>query len=188
MNSMPAAQLITAEDYLAMDDIIGRRTDLVNGEIVMAEPTYRHQLVSTRIVEALLTWAGGAPERGQPIMPLDVRLDEHNVYAPDVLWYSQARRPATRSPRPYAMPDIAAEVRSPSTWRYDVGVKKTAYERRGLPELWLADLAADEVLVFRRSVAAVPAFDLALELTADDALTSPLLPGFSLLLAALFAD
>ena len=44
------------------------------------------------------------------------------------------------------MPDIAVEVRSPSTWRYDIGAKKSGYERRGLPELWLVDTRADEVL------------------------------------------
>jgi len=43
------------------------------------------------------------------------------------------------------------EVRSASTSRYDIGAKKAAHERAGLPELWLVDTAADEVLVFRRS-------------------------------------
>ncbi len=85
------------------------------------------------------------------------------------------------------MPDLAAEVRSPSTWRHDIGAKKSGYERQGLRELWLVDTAADEVLVFRRSAPGAPVFDMALELDVRDALTSPLLPGFSLALAELFA-
>ncbi len=78
------------------------------------------------------------------------------------------------------------EVRSPSTWRYDVGAKKATYERLGLAELWLVDTAADEVLVFRRSSPATTAFDVALELGAGESLTTPLFPGFTLELAELF--
>jgi Uma2 family endonuclease len=84
------------------------------------------------------------------------------------------------------MPALAVEVRSPSTWRYDIGAKKSAYERNGLTELWLVDTSADEILVFRRSAAASPSFDVSLELGCGDTLSSPQLPGFTLALAALF--
>ena len=50
-----------------------------------------------------------------------------------------------------SLPDLAIEIRSPSTWRYDIGAKKSVYEREGLPELWLVDGDANVVLVFRRS-------------------------------------
>ncbi len=80
------------------------------------------------------------------------------------------------------------EVRSPGTWRYDVGRKKAVYESGGLPELWLVDTAADEVLVFRRSAPDAPAFDVAEELSHGDTLTSPLLPGFALELDELFVE
>lgn len=48
------------------------------------------------------------------------------------------------------------------------------------------DTAADEVLVFRRSKPAAPSFDVSEELARGEALTSPLLPGFTLALDALF--
>lgn len=60
-------------------------------------------------------------------------------------------------------------------------------ERGGLPERWLVDTAADVVLVFRRSSPKAATFDIALELTIEDELTSPLLPGFALPLRDLFA-
>ena len=75
-------------------------------------------------------------------------------------------------------------MRSPSTWRYDVGRKRSVYETGGVPELWLVDTKAEAVLVYRRSAPGVGRFDVALELT--DTLNSPLLPGFSLDLKALF--
>ncbi len=78
------------------------------------------------------------------------------------------------------------EVRSPGTWRYDVGRKKAVYESGGLPELWLVDDLAETVLVFRRSCAGAESFDVALELSTGEELTSPQLPGFSLVVAKLF--
>jgi Uma2 family endonuclease len=83
-------------------------------------------------------------------------------------------------------PDLAVAVRSPSTWRLDVGTKKRVYEERGLTELWLVDTEADVVLVFRRSSADAPVFDVALEFTRGETLTSPLLEGFALAVDDLF--
>ena len=88
--------------------------------------------------------------------------------------------------RPQPIPDIAAEIRSPSTWRHDIGPKKAHYEQYGLPELWLVDTAADEVIVYRRSTPQARSFDVSLELARGDDLTSPLLPGFALPLDELF--
>ena len=84
------------------------------------------------------------------------------------------------------MPDIAAEIRSPSTWRYDIGPKMARYEQYGLPELWLVDTAADEIIVYRRSTPQSPTFDVSLQLARGDDLTSPQLPGFALPLDELF--
>ncbi|MEX0659301.1 MAG: hypothetical protein WD080_09215, partial [Egibacteraceae bacterium] len=52
------------------------------------------------------------------------------------------------------------------------------YEAAGAAELWLVDTAADSVIIFRRSQEAT-GFDVALELSGDDELSSPLLPGFT---------
>jgi len=84
------------------------------------------------------------------------------------------------------MPDLVTEVRSRSTWRYDIGAKRTGYERHGLPELWLMDTVARTVLVYRRSSADASRFDVALELTQDGLLASPLLPDFSMAVRDVF--
>ena len=99
---------------------------------------------------------------------------------------------AARSPRVddrgwlAELPLICVEIRSPTTWRNDVGRKKAVYEAQGVPELWLVDDVARVVLVFRRSAPGVGYYDTALELDATDTLTSPLLPGFELALSELF--
>lgn len=185
MERMTVTDRVTSTQYLAMDT--PRATNLVDGEIVVAEPTPRHQQVQVRLVSALHVWSTAAEGRGEVICPIDVRLDEDNTFAPDVLWYRAGRELGPVDVRPQPLPDLVAEIRSPSTWRYDIGAKKVRYEQHGLPELWLVDTAADEVLVFRRSAPAAPTFDVAEELGRGDALTSPLLPGFALALDELFA-
>jgi Uma2 family endonuclease len=97
---------------------------------------------------------------------------------------SEQHVPGDLEKRLARVPDLCVEVRSPSTWRYDIGRKKSVYEASGLPELWLVDY--DAVLVFRRSQPAEPSFDVALELSREDRLASPQLPGFGLDLAGLF--
>jgi len=49
-----------------------------------------------------------------------------------------------------------------------------------------AESAADVMLVYRRSSTKTAEFDVELELTAQESLTTPLIPGFALDLAALF--
>ncbi len=187
MTGMPTAQRMTAEEFVAAPvPDHGRPWNLVDGEVVVNEPTRLHLCVQRNLVVALHDWTRAAHGRGSAELPADIAIDDRNVFAPDILWYSAERLPAVDAPAPYPMPSLAVEVRSPSTWRYDIGVKKATYERHGLPELWLVDTVASAVLIFRRSRPEVATFDLALELGNGEALTSPMLPGFELQVGDVF--
>jgi len=105
-----------------------------------------------------------------------------------VNWLAERHRPDDLRQRLTRLPDLCVEIRSPRTWRYDVGAKKSAYEAAGLSELWLVDDIAATVLIFRRSRPEIAAFDVALELGRGDTLTSPQLAGFELALDDLFRD
>lgn len=189
MNTMPVAERMTADAFLsAPEPESGWPRNLIDGEVVVNDPSVRHGYAQKQILVAIELWIRAGEGRGSVHYPLDVALDQLNVFKPDVAWYSPDRTPRIDDPSPYPMPDLAVEVRSPSTWRYDIGVKKAAYERNGLTELWLVDTAAKAVLVFRCSQRGSHAFDLALELDGDDCITTPLLPGFGLAAAALFAQ
>ena len=159
MSSMPVVEPMTAEEYLARPyDERERGWELIGGEIVdMLDPLLAHELVCREIDHALELWTRAQPGRGVAIRSIDVGIGPHDVYGPDVHWYREDRVPPRDSGRPYPVPDLAV------------------------------DTAADEVLVFRRSRAGAPAFDVALELTRDDALTSPLLLGFAVPVATIFA-
>ncbi|MDQ3724106.1 MAG: Uma2 family endonuclease [Actinomycetota bacterium] len=184
---MQVVQRMTADEFLALERPGWPRTWLVDGEVVVNQPALKHQMLHGRLHWALHSWVQAGDRHGLVVSPLDVRLDDHNVYAPDLLWYRAERVPAIAAKAPYPVPDLAIEIRSPSTWRYDIGTKKSIYERERLPELWLVDGDAGVLLVFRRSTPATASFDVALECDRSATLTSPLLPGFALDVGALFA-
>jgi Uma2 family endonuclease len=186
MSAVPVAQRMTAEEFLALpdrDDL--RSAELVEGELIVDPPRARHQLVAGEIIYALMSWARSGEGRGTVWHNLGVQIDERNVYQPDVLWFPAGADPELDA-RLSPLPHLAIEVRSPSTWRYDIGAKKAAYEREGLRELWLVDTDAKVVLIFRRSAEDVASFDVALEV--GDVLTSPQLVDFELALGELFPE
>ncbi len=189
MNPMSVAQRMTADEFLLLgEDPSGRTSQLIAGEVVMNEPTPLHQYVAGDLFVALSAWTRAGLSRGRATMPLDVRMDDDNVFGPDIMWYADGRAPRRDGGRPSPTPDIAVEVRSPSTWRRDRQIKKPVYEEQGLPELWLVDTVAECVLVARRSGPEVATFDIELKLGRGERLTSPLLPGFALALDELFGD
>src|SRR3954470_19672723 len=161
---MPSsAERLTADTYLARED--PRRTELIDGAVVVNEPTILHQRVCGLIYEALAQWTRTAGGRGTASLPLNVVLDDGNVLAPDVLWFDgELPLDAANAPR---APDLVVEVRSDSTWRYDIGRKKELYRQHGVREIWLVDTARRSVLVYRGD----EAFEI------REKLISPLLPG-----------
>jgi Uma2 family endonuclease len=183
--STMTATLLTADDYIATGDTRPRWTELINGEVVMNNPTVGHQVAVTFVHVELVLWTRGGPGRGTSPGQLDVKFDNGNVLAPDVLWVSEGRLPHDAAYLDFA-PELVVEVRSPSTWRYDTTVKFRIYEAAGVGEVWLVDTASKSVLVYRRSSASSPDFDIALELAEGEVLTSPLLEGFALNITTLF--
>jgi len=172
---------MSVAEYLERDD--PRHTELIDGTVVVNQPTFLHQRTCLAFASRLHTWTTGGSGRGAATLSLDVVLPTGDVLAPDVLWFAEPiPLDALRAPR---VPDLAVEVRSPSTWARDVSVKADLYRAHGLRELWLADTAARSVLVLRARQG-TDAWHEHLEVAADDLLTSPLLPGFRAPVAELF--
>jgi Uma2 family endonuclease len=178
-----AERLITADEYLARE-FDERFTELINGRVVVNQPLIPHQTIVGRIHLALGNWVNAGAGRGYAWLPLDTKIDDYNVLAPDIVWVAQGHLPPRGARYMAHPPDIVAEVRSPSTWNRDIGVKKNLYERHGVGELWLVDDRPSTVLRYRRSG---DGFDEGEEIAAPDTLISPQLPGLELDLAALFA-
>lgn len=180
-------QRMHVDEFAAMSEGDPRPMELIDGEVVvMNHPRWAHARLQSVLMGEFLAWERQAPGRAQAAAPTAVELTEHDHYGPDVV---VARADAPLDERGYLAeaPLICVEIRSPSTWRYDIGRKKSVYEAEGVAEVWLVDGVAEVVLVFRRSTPGQPAYDVALELGTTESLTSPLLPGFAVALEGLFA-
>lgn len=175
---------LTADEFLALPgDLV--HTELVDGEIVVDSPSVRHQDIGGWIYFQFMKFLEANPGAGRAGIELTTRLDDHNVFVPDTWWNVPGHDldPDGRGhPGP---PDLAVEVRSPNTWRRDRTVKDL-YEAEGLPELWLVDTVADEIVVHRRSSPDSPMFDVTFTAAEGDVLTTPVIPGFALDVTVLF--
>lgn len=183
-----AVDSMTAADYLATPEGRPGSEELICGTVVVNEPQLIHMRAQQEVHFALMTCVRAGRARGMVGLPADVRIDDSNVFAPDVWWVAEERKPGPGSRLLDGVPDLVVEVRSPSTWARDLGVKLPAYEAARVPEAWFVDTAARSVLVFRRSGAVTPTFDIRFEVSAEDDLVSPMLSDFTLNVATLFAD
>lgn len=183
----PEPARMTASEFLVAEAGDPKRNyQLIDGVVVYSQPKPRHQQACGVIFVRLHAWVAESG-LGKVSLPLDIEVNGHNVYGPDVLWAADADR---FKPDDFfkGLPDLIVEVRSPSTWDHDTGTKKRRYETRGLPELWLVDTDNKVALVYRRSAPEVAEFDIGLKFGADEVLTSPQLPGFELELREVFPD
>jgi len=118
------------------------------------------------------------------VAPFDVRLPKDGagdddqidtVVQPDVLIVCDLQKLDERGMR--GAPDWIAEVLSPSTASYDRTIKLRAYERAGVPEVWLIDPMDRNVAIFRLA-AGYYTRPLLLELSGQTAIAA--VPGVSI--------
>jgi len=188
MEAMSVTTRMSVEEFLALPESQRGIRELVDGEVVVTDPTTEHQMVVAQLLVRLAGWCDAGAGRGRAIGNIDTVAGPVTILKPDLQWYADPAVLEPRRERPKPLGQIVVEVRSPSTWSRDVGVKRADYEREGVAELWLIDPFSRTVLVYRRATPRSPVFDVGIDLTADaDELTSPLLPGFAITLERLFA-
>jgi len=166
---------MTADEFLALPP--ERYTQLIDGVVIVGEPRLRHQRIVGLIHGLFFMWARARPGQGEPGIGCNYKIDDRNVFVPDVWFFLEANRPGDVL-FVDGVPDLVVEVRSPSTWRFDIGRKKGGYRQRGVKELWLVDTKADQVLVTRG--------DEEFAVGRGEGLTTPLLPGLTIDVTELF--
>jgi Uma2 family endonuclease len=172
MKTMPHVRF-TREDYLRLPE--GFPAQLVEGFLVKSpSATPGHQVLAGRVYDAVRAVVGP----GRVVQaPLDVFLDDFNVYQPDVLVWAKPQ-PWTAVAAP--IPILVVEILSPSTHRRDRRAKTPRYLAGGVREVWLVDPE-------RRSIAVHSASGVLLAQGADPA-RSAVLAGFSLVPDVLFGS
>lgn len=101
-------QRYTVDEFFALPGE-QRHTQLIDGEIVVNQPSMRHQTILLWIAYELETFRRANPEFGRPGLEADMPVGEHNVYVPDLWWASPARLPGEL--RFDGLPDLAVEIR-----------------------------------------------------------------------------
>ena len=71
--------------------------------------------------------------------PTDVVLSDANVVQPDLLFVSRECEHIITRANIQGAPDLAVEIRSPSTAERDLTVKRRLYAEHGVREYWLVD-------------------------------------------------
>lgn len=182
----PAQFRVWVEDREARGDI--NHYELLHGRIVMNPPAgWPHGRVEARLVTQLSNFTG--PARLGEVLGSSqgFELPSGDVVEPDVSFVS-ASRLASANPRERefaaVVPELVAEIASPSTASRDRGEKFGIYEKNGVLEYWQLDSHARRVRVF---VAREGRFHPDQLVEGDGTVTSRVLPGFSVTLADLFA-
>jgi Uma2 family endonuclease len=150
MHEWPQRHRITVEHFYRMaeaglfDD--SARVELVNGEIIDVPPMgSRHASTVHRIAAALSTVFG---ERAMVRQQLPLRLSVDSEPLPDIA-VVVPRADDYASAHPTASDTWLVVEVSDSTLRYDREVKTGLYARSNVPEVWVVDLQADRVHLYR---------------------------------------
>jgi Uma2 family endonuclease len=129
-------KLMTADEYFELPEsklII----QLIEGEVIEmpgASPTHQDVVGNIfMLLRLMLKVLGGKAY----IAPLDVYLDDLNVFQPDVMWVAPNSQAVIGDKRIVGAPDLIAEVLSPGSERHDRKVKFDLYEQYGVREYWI---------------------------------------------------
>ena len=115
-------------------------TEIIGGKVIMmASPALNHSFVAGNIYAIFNDYL-----RGKPCAPIQdsatVFLEEgKEEYKPDMMVVCDPDK--LRKDGVHGAPDLVVEILSPSTARYDRGRKKNIYERNGVREYWIVDIA-----------------------------------------------
>jgi Uma2 family endonuclease len=160
-----------------------RLLELVHGEIIEKMPTQRHGLTAVILSGEMYIYL-----KEHPIGRLGSEVrhalpdDEQNDRIPDLsLILDQSRPVVERGPVP-RMPDLAIEIKSPTDSYAQMREKANYYLEHGAQMVWLVYPEKSLIEVYRAGG------EIEFYTAQDELPGEPLLPGFRLNLAALFAD
>ncbi len=173
--------LLTAEQFDNYPFEEDKRYELDEGELIeMTRPAYLHNRVLMRLSGNLFIYFESNP--------IGEVLNSENLYAlspstrraPDVgIILGDRRKELEGAKVIHVIPDIAVEILSPSETQPKIHRKLKQYFTASLKEVWVIDPESREAEIWKG-----PALADATEVA--DALSSTLLPGFSLPLTDLF--
>jgi Uma2 family endonuclease len=165
-------------ELLAADE--WKRYEIIDGELfVTRAPHIGHQDASGKIYLELQIWSQASGLGKAFITPGIIFSDSDNVI-PDVIWISNQRLAQLVDEEGHltGAPELIVEILSSGSAneRRDRDAKLKLYSKQGVQEYWIVNWQLQQIEVYRRQNAQLA---LSATLLANDAIISPLLPGFS---------
>ena len=165
----------------------GNRYEVICGVLYMSTaPSQFHQWVVMQLIDLV-----GLPAKRQGlaypyIAPIGVLMPGCDPVQPDFLLIRQDRADIIPDQRIRGVPDLIAEVLSPTNPEQDTVVKRAAYARAGVPEYWIVRPATRDVLLCWQPDADLGDYTQSRLIATDAELVSPTL-GLRVTVADLFA-
>lgn len=116
------------------------KAEFINGEIIFHSPVKnRHWLVSANIIGVLQPFVRKNKLGIVGAEKVMIRLTR-NDYEPDIVFFSNEKCAAFSPDQMlFPPPDLAVEILSPSTEKYDREIKFADYAAHGVSEYWIVD-------------------------------------------------
>lgn len=171
----------TSKQYAQLPE--GAPFQLIQGKLIfMPSPYYIHQKVLMRLASKLDTHVEDN-ELGEVLpAPMDVHFDEKNVYQPDILFVSVARKNIIGNFIEGA-PDLVIEILSKSTAQKDEKEKMEIYGKYDVVEYWMIHPTDQWVKVYENQSGKMKEI---VELQQTGKYHSKVVEGFTLDVATLF--
>ena len=164
----------------------GNRYEVIAGVLYFSTvPSTFHQWIILRLVELV-----GTPAKQQGLAipffaPIGVLMSHRDAVQPDFGLVRTANQGIIRDRRIRGIPDLLAEILSPSNRAYDEQVKLEAYARAGLPEYVIVDPQARVLQHYR--LGSSGRYDDLRIFGGDDSVRFDCLPTIEFMVSALFA-
>ena len=180
----------TYADYLTWPE--SERWELIDGvPYLQSAPTWQHQAISGDIFSQFYEYLKDKPCRVFAA-PFDLCISEANesdeeisniISQPDIVVVCDESK--LRKTGYFGVPSLIVEISSPSTAKKDKILKFNKFERAGVKEYWIVDAREKAVQIYVFSN-----FELVSStyLYPENKITTPVLPGFSLDVDALFKN
>ena len=150
---------------------------------MVPSPNWQHQRTELKL-GARVIWFVERYELGEvATAPTDVVLSDTEVVQPDVLFVSRERTHIIAQDGIHGAPDLVVEILSPSTARRDLTFKRRLYAKHGVKEYWQVNIDERRVTVLSLGNGD---YEVAAVYGSGETLTSPVLPGFALVIDEIF--
>jgi Uma2 family endonuclease len=155
----------------------GNRYEVIDGVLYMStSPSVFHEWISQRLVRRVGIPLEDAGFAYYFTAPVGLLMPGGTPVQPDFCLVRRERAAMIHDKRIRGVPDLIAEVLSPSNADYDTDTKRHIYARAGLPEYWIVRPATRDLLCYWQPDPALGDYTQVRLIPADGTLDSPTLP------------